>query len=194
MPVVVSPHSSDPPNPWEGYQLALQSGIDDPTNPTHVLVLQDDASVCRNFAEAVSRIASSHPDVPVSLFLAHDPRVVAGELLKAAKAGEPYFLYRVSKFVPAVALLWPVAKARDFLGWARSGVRLPGSPLPGGGIDVRSDDAVIGDWHRRTQQRILCTSPSLVEHEPHVVSTIGKPLGRKARLYIGDADPLAYTW
>lgn len=191
--MVVCPHSSDPPNPWEGYQLALESGLADSTNPTHVLVLQDDTRVCQNFAEAVQRIAMSNPDTPVTLFLAHDPRVVAGELLKTLKRGEHYFVYRVSKFVPAVALLWPIAKAREFLDWARSGVQLPGVPRADRTIDVRSDDAVIGEWHRRTQQRILCTAPSLVEHAPDVESTIGKPLGRRAKLFI-DGDPLAYTW
>lgn len=194
LPVVVCPHSSDPPNPWKGYEQALEDGVNDSMNPTHVLVLQDDVQVCRNFALAVTRIARRNPDIPVSLFLAHDPRAVGRDLLLALKAGEPYFGYRVSKFVPAVAMLWPAQKAREFLEWTRSGVRLPGPVLSDKTIDVRSDDAVIGEWHRRTQQRILCTAPSLVEHDPQVVSTIGKPLGRKARLFIGADDPLAYEW
>lgn len=193
MPVVVCPHFSEPPNPWEGYQQALESGINDLTQPTHVLVLQDDTQVCRNFAAAVDRIAASNA-VPVSLFLAHDPRAVGRDLLMSAKERKPYFTYRVSKFVPAVAMLWPIEKAREFLEWTQSGVRLPGPSLPDKTIDVRSDDAVIGEWHRRTQQHILCTSPSLVEHDPSVESTIGKPLGRKARLYIGAEDPLTYPW
>jgi hypothetical protein len=146
-----------------------------------------------NFAEAVTRIADANERL-VSLFIAHDPRVMAGRQLQAAKAGECYFTYGVSQFVPAIALLWPVAKARDFLTWARSGVRLPGQPMSDGTIDTRSDDAVIGDWHRRRQEHVLCTAPSLVEHMPDVESIIGKPLGRKAKLFIGEGDPLTYAW
>lgn len=193
LPVEISEHVSDPPNPWDGYQLALERGLEDSTDPTHVLVLQDDAFVCRNFAPAVSSIAATNERL-VSLFIAHDPRVMAGRQLQAVKAGQCYFTYGVSQFVPAIALLWPAQKARDFLEWARSGVRLPGQPMPDGTIDVRSDDAVIGDWHRRRQEHVLCTAPSLVEHLPDVSSTIGKPLGRKAKLFIGEEDPLAYAW
>jgi hypothetical protein len=193
LPVEVSEHSSDPPNPWAGYQLALEDGLDDPTKPTHVLVLQDDAKVCCNFAQAVERIAASNSSL-VSLFLAHDPRSMAGQQLQAMIRGECYFAYHVSKFVPAIALLWPVEKARSFLEWSRSGVRLPGIIRPDKTIDVRSDDAVIGDWQRRRQEQVLCTAPSLVEHLGEVESTIGKPLGRRAKAFIGDGDPLRYAW
>lgn len=195
LPVVVSPHASEPPNPWAGYQLALQSGLKDPTCPTHVLVLQDDSVVCQNFAEAITRIATSKPDEPVVLFHSRLPPRSAADIVRAAKARECYVRFWPSKFVPAVAILWPVAAGERFLRWANSGVRLPGYPNV-----IRSDDAVIGEWQRRNQETIWATSPSLVDHPDRVQSIIGKRAqwgrdkGRVAHFFIGQENPLSYSW
>ena len=67
LPAELSLHTSDPPSPWEGYKLALASGLEDPAS--HVVVLQDDATVSHNFPLAVERIAEAKPDDPVDLFL-----------------------------------------------------------------------------------------------------------------------------
>jgi len=196
LPVVVSPHVSDPPSPWAGYQLALRSGLDDPSKPTHVLVLQDDVEVCRNLPRAVERIATAKNDGPVGLFLSRLPPRAANDALFAAKRKECYVRARTGeKFFPAVAVLWPVLIAESFLAWAQSGVRLPGYPNL-----IASDDAVIGEWIRRTQAVAWHTVPSLIEHPDRAASTIGrraqwgKDKGRIAHIFIGTGDPLEYDW
>jgi hypothetical protein len=196
LPVEVSEHASDPPNPWAGYQLALQRGLDDPTNPTHVLVLQDDIVVCSNFAAACQQIASTNPDVPVSLFQSWLPDAARLAFRDASMVGRCYAPYPISqKWAPVLGVLWPAGAARRFLEWATSGVKLPGYPNL-----VASDDAVLGEWLRRRQEPFLLTVPCLVEHPDREPSLIGKRAqwGKdKARValdFIGDRDPLQYDW
>lgn len=188
--VEVSLHESVPPNPYAGYVKALQfqrAGI------THVLVVQDDVTVCRNFAPAIQRIAEAK-DVPVVLFLGGLPRVTAADALKAAKRGAHYVRLRMREFCPVVAMLWPVAKAQEFLDWVATHPKIPGYPNP------RSDDAVVGKWTISTRQEVLVTIPSLVQHPDNVPSIIGKRAkwgadkSRVALMWIGDADPLEIDW
>lgn len=182
----VSTHSSDPPNPLMGYLRALS----DPPDCTHLLVLQDDVTVCRNFAPTIERIAQNKPDHPVSLFLARLPAVAARDALQAMKCGNRYFTLRTRSFVPVVALLWPIAHAQDFLEFAGS-TRL---------ISKGSDDAVVWQWMRDRRKKVLVTCPSLVEHPDNVPSTIGRRAkwgadrGRVSLLPIGDQDPLELQW
>lgn len=194
LPVEVSEHSSDPPNPWAGYQRALRSGLE--TTATHVLVIQEDAIVSRNFSRALLLIANAKPDHPVSLFLSWLPPAVAKDAREAMIRRERYLRHRPAKFCSVVAVLWPVDAARRFLEWTSSGVKLPGHPG-----NVRSDDACLGDWIRRQQETVWVTLPSLVEH-PDMVASVkgrqnalwGKDRGRCALNFIGDRDPLELDW
>lgn len=197
MEASVSLHSADPPNPWEGYQRALQRGLDLPTNPTHLLVLQDDVVLCRHLPRAVREIAKSKPSDPVVLFTSYVPMHLAHECRLAMKFGDKrYVLFRGgNRLCPVVAVMWPIEAARDFLEWTTSS-RLPGDTLPSG---PRSDDAVVGEWVRRTGRTVWVTVPSLVEH-PDEEDSIWKgpqtgPGGRKALFWIGpDANPLDLDW
>ena len=193
LPVEVSVHSSDPPSPWDGYKKALT----DPPNCSHLLVIQEDTTVCRNFAATVERIAAAKPDDPVCLFLSWLPQVIAKDALQAIKVRQRYIRARPAKFCPVVAVLWPVKTAERFIAWTESGVRLPGYPR-----GVRSDDAVLGEWIRRKQGQVWIALPSLVQHPDDVVSVKGrqnqmwgKDKGRVALHWIGpDADPLEFDW
>jgi hypothetical protein len=194
MSVTVSLHESDPPNPWEGYQLALQRGLEDP-GPTHLLVLQDDVALCRNLPRAVELIAQSKPDDPVVLFISRLPAGAAYRVRRAMMAGDRYVaLTGGDKFCPVVAMLWPVTAARRFLDWAAVS-KLPGYPRP-----ARSDDAVVGQWIRRTGAKVWVSVPSLVEHPDNVRSiwgqraSWGKDKGRIALHWIGEQDPLSLNW
>jgi hypothetical protein len=192
----VSVHSSDPPNPWEGYQRALLSGLDAPENPTHVLVIQEDTIVCRNFSRTLLRIAAAKQDEPVVLFLSWLPPAVAKDAREAMIRGDRYFRHRPAKFCSVVAVLWPVEAARRFLSWAQSGVKLPGYP-----DRVASDDACLGDWIRRKKETVWVALPSLVEH-PDTVESVkgrqnalwGKDRGRCALNFIGERNPLELDW
>lgn len=197
LPVEVSEHSSRPPNPWEGYQLALERGLDDPTQPTHVLVLQEDVEVCRDFGAIMRRIADRNPDIPVSLFVSWLPDAARLAVFDASIAGECYARFPFGqKWAPVIAVLWPVRAAERFLTWARSGEhKLPGYPNL-----VASDDAVLGEWIRRKQEPLLLTVPSIVDHPDRAPSVIGKKAqwgkdkARIAALFIGNGDPFRYAW
>lgn len=180
---------SKPPNPWSGYQKCLS----DLRGYSHVLVIQDDAIVCKDFPETINRIVVAKPHRVVSLFVGglrnRTTRSFTEAIGREDRYGEIYFrdIHHV------VAVLWPAQLAKAFLDWSRTH-DLPGIPNP------RSDDAVFGAWARNTKNRVLCTVPSLVQHPDDVKSTVGlrdragKDRGRVAAFYIGDDDPLALDW
>ena len=192
--VEVSSHSSIPPNPWEGYKKALQITATE-IQFSHLVVLQDDVVVCRNFAPAIEQIAQANPDTPVVLFLARLPRRISNMALHATKKRQVYLdcQLRSNDFLPVVAILWPVEKAREFLAWTEA------NPHKLGHKDPRSDDAVGGRWASLTKQTIRFTLPSLVEHpdmEPSLIgrrASWGKDKGRVS-LQFCEGDPLEIDW
>lgn len=177
-----------PAGPWRGYTKCL----DNLSQTGHVVVIQDDAIVCRNFTQAVEKIVETKPTNVICLF-------VPGAAMLTARAmrSEPgpfcQLAFRDS-FMPVVAVLWPVDSARLFIEWTRD-QKLPGMPRP-----PQSDDAVAGLWRRSMREQILVTNPSLVQHPDDVESTIGRPTkygkdkGRVAAIYIGDGNPLDIDW
>lgn len=195
LPTEISYHSSDPPSPWAGYQLALQSGLQ--TEATHILVIQEDAKICRNLAGTLLAIAKAKPDDPVSLFLSWLPVPEKRDALQAMIDGRRYIRSIAHAFCPVVAILWPVGAAADFLAWTSSGVKLPNHH----GL-VASDDAVLARWRQRCERTIWITVPSLVEHPDTNLSVKGrqnalwgKDRGRIALQWIGaEEDPLELDW
>ncbi len=188
MSVQIVEDQSYPPNPWHGYQKCLE----DLHDFSHVLVVQDDAIVCKNFPETVSRIMAARPDRVVSLFVGglrnRTTRNFTAALGKNKRYEEVYFrdIHHV------VAVLWPISAAKTFLDWTKTHA-VPGMPNP------RSDDAVFGAWSRLTKNRVLCTVPNLVQHPDDVKSTVGlrakagADRGRTAIHFI-DGDPLELDW
>lgn len=183
---VVTDSDPGPPNPWRGYQKCLSNLPAD----GHVCVLQDDAIVCQNFVPALELIAAANPGMPVILFLGGQPRRTA---TRVRAATERYVDLAPNDFMPVVAVLWPVAVAKEFLGWTEANQLR----MPRGG---RSDDAIAGRWLRFTHQRVRVAVPSLVQHPDDFPSTItkrargGLDKGRVAVNWIGDGDPLALDW
>lgn len=184
LPTEVSVHSSDPPSPWAGYKQCL-SEIPD---CSHLVVVQDDAQVCRNFGATVTKIAERHPSTPVVLFLAKNPVRTARDAAKAIKHGQRYVTVFIREFLPMVGVLWPREKALEFMEWAETG-KLPG------GHGARSDDAVAGRWMIQTRQRVLATVPSIVQHpgmEPSVKGTANAATKWTALFFAEDG--LEYEW
>lgn len=187
--VQVVEDNSKPPNPWHGYQKCLS----DLRGYSHVLVIQDDAVVCRNFGEAVFKIIAAHPTEVVSLFVGGLRNRTTRDFTMALGRGDRYANIYFRDIHHVVAVLWPAPLAKFFLDWSRTN-DIPGMPRP------RSDDAVFGTWARKTRNRILCTVPSLVQHPDDVRSTVGlrarsgNDRGRVAIHYIGDEDPLELDW
>jgi hypothetical protein len=186
---VITDEEVDDPNPWRNYKRCLSNLPD----CSHIVVLQDDVIVCRNFVAAVERIVRARPDQPICLFVGGLPRQSSMAVLKALSRNERYSTLYWRDFCPVVAMLWPVEVVHSFLEWSTT-AKLPGVP------DPRSDDAVVGRWMAETRQQILATAPCLVQHPDDVESTIKRPhrdgrdRGRVAVAWIGDADPLELDW
>ena len=179
-------------DPWRGYRKCLT----DLPAEGHVCVLQDDVLVSRNFAAALEQIADSNPDIPVSLFLSTAPRRTYN--LASLKYGKVRYVDSHSQdLIHVVGLLWPVAKAREFLAWIDENPR----SLPNPTAAYQSDDGLVTRWARLTNQRVRVTVPSLVEHPDDVPSVVngnkakgGKDKARTAAYWIGDDDPLVLDW
>jgi hypothetical protein len=182
LPVDVMLHEGDPPDPWAGYQNCLR----DLPDVSHVLVVQDDALPCANFAVAIDTIAEKNVSFPVCLFLGAAPASTAGRARRAMHRGQRYISLGVTPFVPLVAVLWPREKAEEFLDWSEGAKGL-----------TRADDGNVAKWMKRTRQHFLVTVPSLVDHNDEVPSVKG---GRDAKgeswrtaLFLAE-DGLQYDW
>lgn len=179
----VSEHASDPPSPLAGYLKALT----DPPDCTHLIVLQDDVTVCRDFATVARRVAERQPAQPVALFLARLPAVDARNATRAMQKGDRFIQMRRDRFVPVVGMMWPIEHAAAFRDWVPVN-RLPGRQPP------RSDDGAVSVWAQRTKTEIAACVPSIVQHLDQAESTIGrkamwgKDKGRTA-LYFADDYP-----
>jgi hypothetical protein len=180
LPTELRVHSSEPPDPWAGYRACLS---DLPRNCTHVLVCQDDALPCRNFAQAVEQIAGSHPEVPVCLFLGGLPSETAARASRAL-GKKTYVPLGMTPFVPLVCVLWPKLKAQSFLHWSRSARGI-----------TRADDGNAAKWMRRSKQEVLVTVPSLVEHSDAPSVKGQRPCTGKwcSALFLAE-DALDYEW
>lgn len=185
--VVADPDPDRDRNPWRTYRACLERPL--PVGATHLLVLQDDVRLCRNFLPAVELLAGEEP---LALFLGGAPQHSARNAL--AKPRYSIVPLHGASFVPVVALLWPRAHVASVLSWLQT-AKLPG------GSGARSDDAIIGRWSRKTRTQVWATTPSLVEHPDVSESLIGKKAGagrivwRVAHHWIGpEADPLAQEW
>ena len=153
--VEVVTDEGDEPNPWRGYQRCLR---DIPEGVTHLVVIQDDALPCQNYAPACERIVRARPDNVVCLFLPGSARNKQRAFLDALGHHSPFCVLSPREFLPVVACIWPVEKASDLLEWAQT-ARLPGYPrIP------RSDDAIAGTWQRQRRETVLVTVPSIVQH------------------------------
>ena len=182
--VEVCVHSSEPPDPWAGYRACL-SGLPD---CSHVLIVQDDAQPCINFAPALEQIAQRYPSIPVCLFMGSQPGSAATKARRLMQRGVVrYISLGPASFVPLVAVLWPKEKAEELLHWSRSG------------HTTRADDGNAARWMKSTKQQIMVTVPSLVEHDDSQPSVKG---GRehipwteswRRALFLAE-DATAYEW
>jgi hypothetical protein len=187
LPTEVVEHSSDPPSPWGGYKLC----ITDPPKCSHLLIVQDDATLAANFVPAVKQIAKAKPDAPVCLFLARLPRDASHQADKALHQNRRYVNIALRSFLPIVAVLWPREKLLEFAEWAEQNPRI------GPGV-TRSDDAMAGRWKLVTRQTVYATVPSIVQHPDVEPSTIGRTAqwgrdrGRVAAHFTDDAS--VFDW
>lgn len=179
LPVTLSLHSSQPPNPWAGYEQAMRLAV--ASESDHLIVLQDDALPCRNFPRAVMALIEERPDSVLSLWVGGLRCKTTVDYMKAMTQGERWVPIVFRDIHHCVALVWPRELAESFLEWAATS-RLPGENRP-----QQSDDAIVGAWARRTHRTFWASVPSLVEHNDDVESTIGRPRGGRGRRSIAFA-------
>ena len=177
-------------NPWRGYKLCLS----ELPREGHVAVLQDDAIVGINFAPTLELIAAANPATVVALFCSKAPkRTYNTASLRYGRSR--YVDTHLQDLVHVVGILWPVAKAEEFMQWCRD------NPNRIRGREFQSDDATVTRWMQLTKQRVRVTVPSIVQHPDDLPSIVnshrpraGADSGRVAGYWIGDADPLELDW
>lgn len=145
---------TDEISPWSGYQVCL---TDLPSAVTHVAVLQDDVLLCRDFREKVERVIEKRPENVISLFVGGLGGPTKMAFHEAMRKGESFSVVNSTRIVHVVGMIWPRHLAESILAWVEEN-KIPGPKPP------RSDDASVGFWSLRTNNQILATVPSLVEH------------------------------
>lgn len=135
--------------PWWNAKRAWESGLDD-NDASHVLVLHDDAVLCSSFVENLEAVLRVHPDKILSLFTTEEP-----------PEGAPMFITFNTKCWGA-GVVMPVELVEDFLQWSQDEVKK----------SWKADDTRIALFAACRGLRVYCPSPSLVQHNPDVRSSV----------------------
>lgn len=152
-----------------------------PAEATHAVIVQDDVEPVPSFPELAARAVLAEPNRLLAFFAPAQPPEMAHAIRCAAERGEFFCELPCRRWVPAVALAWPVDLVASFLAWKQT-QRWP--PAFG------ADDEGIGNWARAEGVRVLATVPSLVEHPDEVESLVGRRPrgGRRAALFGPPSD------
>ena len=170
---------------WRSQRLCLRAG----GSATHILIVQDDATVCPFFSEAVALIVAAKPEAAIALFLPGAARETGHHMLLAMKRRQPWAQWSPREFWPTVASIYPRALAEQAADYGDSRPKAP-----------RNDDSIMGEFLRGRRVPAFVTVPSLVEHLDDVPSLIGRRYmaglnaARNARFFIGDRDPRTIKW
>lgn len=186
-PQVITDPGGEVSSAWRTYRLCLRSA---PEQATHVLVIQDDTTVCEHFTEAAFAAIEKRPASAVCFFLGGQPAFTASHAMQAKKRGEHWVQIANRDFCPTVATAYPREMALALADWVDA-VK----------SHTRGDDSVVGDFFRirRHEYQAWATVPSLVQHPDDVPSQIGrkhlngKNPGRVAKLLV-EGDPRLIDW
>lgn len=188
--VVSDPDPDGEPNPWRTYEACLEAAAD--LDATHAVILQDDATPCSRFALAVEAAVAARPDRLLVLWHGGQPREHILSIDRALDAGEAWIEMWSRRWVPAVALVWPLRLVCPVVCWVREAEYPP---------QLRADDETIGNALRALgEPPPLACVPSLVEHDDMQPSLVGQRAkfgldpARVAHRFIGAGDPLALDW
>lgn len=182
-----------PRSAWRCYRAVVEHGIERARTRgiTHLVVVQDDVTLCTNFAEAVRRAVAARPDRLIALFVAGQPRTHVQAVWNAATRDLPWARLTNDKWFPVVAAVWPVALLQPLLDFVDAQTWPP---------NFRADDEIVGRFMRSYEIDALATVPSLVQHEDMIPSMLGKRARngedptRVACCFVGDCDPLTIDW
>lgn len=162
MEVVTDPDPDAARSAWRTYRHALQTT---PDWATHRLVIQDDGLPCRHFAEVVDAAVAARPDRMLCLCVCGNAIATTRNLYAASHAGHAWALLNSAQWVPAIAVVWPVGLIEPGLAYVDS-QHWPTS--------FNADDEIIGRIVRHLKEYVLCTVPSLVEHDDMQPSAAGR--------------------
>lgn len=168
-------------NWWRAADIAMHQPLHGNAQPTHALVIEDDAEPCPDFITAVQKLIKLYPDRTISFFT-RDP------VVNAVAVGN---LAEVNDVPTDLAVVYPtkwlqVVKA-DYLkhidDFARHKKRM------GYGADELRREL-------RPNKQVWATVPSLVQHGCPVESTLGHryPANVAARFIGTETSALSINW
>lgn len=156
----------DPDNPQRSpLRCYLECLRRTPKSATHRVVIQDDVLLCGSFTERLEAAIEERPDALLPLFMpGTSPH--SGQVIRARQRGESWAMV-IPSWIPTVALVWPVARAAEFLAVEEEKVSTSLRPRIG-------DDGPVGKWAQRSRVQVWAPVPSLVEHPDVAPSLIGR--------------------
>lgn len=185
--VVCDPGAAEPKwSAWRCFEACLRAL---PAGASHLLIVQDDAELCRGFAAAALAALRAQPERIVAFYVGGRPASSARALCAASCQGESWVELDRSQWVPLVCAAFPRADVLELLAWAE-GWKGP----------RRGDDNVVGEFVRKTGRQALATVPSLAQHPDVAPSLVGRRAGRGrdrgrvAACFIGEHDPAQIAW
>ena len=176
--VVTDPEPDGPRSPIRCYLACLRS-----MQPwaTHLLIVQDDVTLCQHFASRALAACQQKPDSLIVLFLAGAPARSARLAQQAHRRGESWVRLHGTDWCPTVATCWPRDLAARFLAFCESHPKL-----------IRmGDDNVVGAFTTAEDLPVWATVPSLVEHpdvEPSLIRR--KASGGRNRFRVAAVPPV----
>jgi len=165
--------------PWGNTKRALENVRPE---ATHLLILQDDIEVVRNFDLAVNLFADMFPDNLVSFYV---PRRKTH--MEAYEQGYQFVIYRNGLYGPAI--LFPTKYIADILEWQAKAIPQH---------IITNSDFRIGLYFAFKGIDMYNTVPSLVEHlgqGKSISHKSGELFGQhRAVIYLKDFDPMSVEW
>lgn len=171
---------------WHTYRACLEAA---PSTASHVLVLQDDVELCRDFADGVRAVIAARPERIICLYVGGG--IIGAPLLRAGERCSHWTVLPQHLWLPAVATIYPRFILEELLTWTLTDKYA---------LRARVDDAVLGRFLRTSGHRAWATVPCLVQHPDKVPSLIrrtaagGRDRNRVAACYIGTHSPLDIEW
>jgi hypothetical protein len=156
------------------WQSAIESGAD------YALVLADDALLCDEFCPVLLRAIDHCPGDILGLFALRETVQAFAHGAFAAKT--PYVESNI--WINGVAVVMARETAAEMLAWAEANT------------DTHNDEAVIQLFAAATGRKVCFCNPSIVEHDPAMVTTHASKLSNanvKAWDFAGSRAP-ALTW
>lgn len=129
---------------WNNCKACLRSADPD---ATHILVLQDDIEVCKDFLATVEKAVELRPNNHITFFTNRND-----DLTKALNEGKRWV--RIKRWLMAQAYVVPVSMVEPFINFADNYL----TP------EVKFDDDRWCIYHLYTRTYVWATAPTLVQH------------------------------